>query len=63
MSNHVELIRRVMGEYLEMPGLRLTEPQARRLCGMQPETCTEVLNALVQQQFLTRTPDGAFVRQ
>ncbi|HEV8601364.1 MAG TPA: hypothetical protein VGQ87_02075 [Patescibacteria group bacterium] len=63
MSNHVELIRRVKGEFFEMPGLRLTEPQARRLWGMQPDICTAVLNALVQQQFLQRTPDGAFVRQ
>lgn len=62
MSNHTELISRIKGEFFEMPGLRLTEPQARRLWGVQQDTCTQVLNALVQERFLQRTSDGAFSR-
>src|SRR5262245_25358211 len=33
---HDDVLRRVQGEYLEMPGLRLTEAQARRLWGLDP---------------------------
>jgi hypothetical protein len=45
-----------------MPGLRLTEPQARRLWSLEPSTCREVLCELVDNGFLLRTRDGAFVR-
>jgi hypothetical protein len=63
MSNHGELINRIKGEYSEMPGLRLTVAQARRLWGMSSDDCDRVLDALVNQRFLQRTSDGAFVRQ
>jgi hypothetical protein len=52
----------VQGEFLEMPGLRLTEPQARRLWGLDHAACTALLNALVDANFLFRTRDGAFMR-
>jgi len=55
-------LRRVRGEYLEMPGLRLTAPQAQRLWGMDREACQALLGALVDAKFLYRTPDGAFIR-
>jgi hypothetical protein len=57
-----EIIRRVQCEFLEMPGLRLTEPQARRLWGLDPISCTALLDALVDARFLLRTRDGAFMR-
>ena len=38
-----EVIRRVQGEFLEMPGLRLTEPQARRLWGLDAASCSDLL--------------------
>jgi hypothetical protein len=56
------LLRRVRGEYLEMPGLRLTTAQAQRLWTVDGTTCESVLNALVEAKFLARTRDGAFVR-
>ena len=59
---HDDIIRRVRGEFLEMPGLRLTEPQARRLWALDPSLCHDVLDALVSTGFLLRTRDGAFVR-
>lgn len=58
-----EVLRRVQGEFLEMPGLRLTEPQARRLWGLDPASCSALLGALVDAKFLFRTRDGAFMRQ
>ena len=57
-----EVLRRVQGEFLEMPGLRLTEPQARRLWGLDSVSCEALLDALVDAKFLFRTRDGAFMR-
>ena len=57
-----ETLRRVQGEYLEMPGLRLTEPQARRLWGLDHDFCEALLQTLVDANFLFRTRDGAFMR-
>jgi hypothetical protein len=57
-----EVLRRVKGEFLEMPGLRLTEAQARRLWGLDRESCAALLSALVDANFLFRTRDGAFMR-
>ena len=53
---------RVQGEFLEMPGLRLTEPQARRLWGLDAPACAALLGALVEAKFLYRTRDGAFMK-
>jgi hypothetical protein len=57
-----EVLRRVQGEFLEMPGLRLTEAQARRLWGLDEASCEALLGALVDEKFLFRTRDGAFMR-
>ena len=57
-----DVLRRVQGEFLEMPGLRLTEPQARRLWGLDAASCGALLGALVDAHFLFRTRDGAFMR-
>ena len=64
-STHVvpeALFRRIQGEFLEMPGLRLTEPQARRLWGLDAAVCSALLDRLVASNFLLRTRDGAFMR-
>lgn len=45
-----------------MPGLRLTEPQARRLWNLDQQSCESLLGALVEEHFLFRTRDGAFMR-
>ena len=57
-----EVLRRVQGEFLEMPGLRLTTPQARRLWGLDAASCDALLGALVDAKFLFQTRDGAFMR-
>ena len=57
-----DVVRRVKGEFLEMPGLRLTEPQARRLWGLDAASCGALLKALIEAKFLFRTRDGAFMR-
>ena len=60
MTNN--LLQRVQGEFLEMPGLRLTPAQAARLWGLDSQTCTDVLAALVGERFLTCAGDGRYAR-
>jgi hypothetical protein len=57
-----ELLCRIRGEYLEMPGLQLSVPQARRLFGLDAETGDAVLAALVDAKFLSQTHKGMFER-
>ena len=57
-----QIVRRVRGEYLEMPGLSLTEKQAERLWGLDREACIQVLAALTEARFLCRKPDGRYAR-
>jgi DNA-binding IclR family transcriptional regulator len=51
----------VLAEYREMPGLCLTAQQACRLWQIDPATCTRILEGLVEERFLRRTPAGAFI--
>lgn len=57
------LLLRVRGEYLEMPGLRLTLPQAARLWGLDQGLALALLEALVEAGFLARTSDGRYCRR
>ncbi len=56
------LVRRVRSEFLEMPGLHLTFPQAQRLWGMERELCERVIHALIGDAFLRRTSSGVIMR-
>jgi hypothetical protein len=59
---HEDIVRLVKKEFLEMPGLRLTESQARKLWTLEPSLCSAVMTELVDNGFLLRTPQGTFVR-
>jgi hypothetical protein len=56
-----DLLDRLRAEYLEMPGLRLTRKQLERLCGVERTECQAVLDALVDEKFLSAT-DGYYAR-
>jgi hypothetical protein len=56
-----QLLARIRGEFREMPGLRLTLLQARRLLGLDLPTCSAALAVLRDAGFLRTTYDGAFV--
>jgi hypothetical protein len=56
------LLRRVRSEYLEMPGLKLTEAQARRLWSLDRDTCRLVMAILIERGFLRRSARGTYVR-
>ncbi len=55
------ILQGVRGQFLEMPGLKLTLAQAQRLWGMDRATCEAVIEELTASGFLTRARDGAFV--
>ena len=56
------MLRRICGEYLEMPGLRLTLQQAQRLWGLDEETCAWSLRFLVDAKFLVQINNQIFAR-
>jgi hypothetical protein len=54
-------LRLIQAEYLEMPGLNLTQSQIRRLWTLESHMCDVVLDALVAAAFLKKTIRGAYV--
>ena len=56
------LLRRVRAEFVEMPGLSLTEGQASRLWQVDPLTAADLLRRLVEARFLARTGAGHYRR-
>jgi hypothetical protein len=55
------LRRRAEAEYLEMPGLKLTAAQASRFWHLDAASSTMLLDAMVDDGFLFRARDGAYV--
>lgn len=55
-------LRRAEAEFLEMPGLQITEAQAARLWGADSDICRAVLSMLVEKRFLVRTPRSTYTR-
>ena len=53
---------RIRDEFGALPGLSLTSEQARLVFDLDRDTCDAILDALVTEGFLARTPTGAFRR-
>jgi phosphoribosyl-dephospho-CoA transferase len=51
---------RILAEYREMPGLRLTLRQAARLWALDTVDCHAILDALVAAGSLRRSPKGEY---
>jgi|GEM_PF-3531718 len=56
-----QILARIRSEYREMPGLRLTVLQARRLWDLDILTCSAALSSLTSAGFLSMTRDGAYI--
>lgn len=56
------IVERARGEYLEMPGLSLTERQAQRLWQLEENACRMLFASLVESGFLRQTSHGEYVR-
>jgi hypothetical protein len=54
---------RIQTEYVEMPGLKLTLPQAGRLFGLPVHVCNDALTILLAGGFLLQMADGSFIYQ
>ena len=54
---------RIRAEFEEMPCLRVTLPEARRLFGLADPTVAWVLRQLAREGFLDRTERGEYVRR
>ena len=52
---------RIRGEYMEMPGLKLTVAQAARLWHLDQPSIEQLLNVLVADGLLHRTTAGAYL--
>lgn len=60
---HEDAIRRILHEYLALPGLSLTPSQMKRLLALDEDACREVLAALVDTGYVIhRSADGRCVR-
>ena len=54
---------RIQIEFIEMPDLKLTLAQIRRLCDLTDDVCMPAVVALQESGFLWRAADGRFVRR
>jgi hypothetical protein len=60
--DQLQILRRVRGEFREMPGMRLTLEQAMRLWSLNRETCASVLDELMASRFIERDVNGRYKR-
>ena len=60
--NLADVVQRIEAEYREMPGLSVTEAQARRLWGLDEATCRRALDTLLRRGILRRTRRESYVR-
>ena len=54
---------RIQTEYIEMPDLKLTAAQVRRLCGLRPDVCDAAIRVLIASGFLRQTANGSLMRR
>jgi hypothetical protein len=59
-ESHATELNRIKAEYLEMPGLCLTPEQMQRLWRLDGDLCHALIDALVADRFLRRTPRGCY---
>ena len=59
-STDREWSQRILAEYREMPGRRLTLRQAARLWALDTVDCQAILDALVAAGSLRRSPKGEY---
>jgi len=57
-----DIARMIEAEFDEMPGMRLTYPQVRRLWNLSDRECIFVLDHLCQLGHLARDSSGRYLR-
>jgi len=61
-ARRLALVRRIVAEFDDMPGLALTIGQASRFLGIDQTACTRILEALRADGTLRCTPHNLYVR-
>jgi hypothetical protein len=61
LMDATELVRRIRGIFLEVPGTRLSVVQAARLAGIEPSVCRQILDSLTEWHFLKLSTDDTFM--
>jgi predicted transcriptional regulator of viral defense system len=56
-------VNRIRAEFEEMPSLRVTLSEARRLFGLPDPAASWVLRRLAREGFLVRTARGQYIRR
>jgi hypothetical protein len=59
----VNIVRLIDAEFDEMPGMRLTDAQVRRLWHLSHAECSEALNHLCEAERLARDDAGRYLRR
>jgi hypothetical protein len=57
-----DVLNQLRAEFIEMPGMRLQVKQVQRLCGIEQMMCQQVLDSLLESNFLCLKPDGHYAR-
>jgi hypothetical protein len=58
----LETLVKMQTEWIEMPRLKITRRQARRLWNLSEDACDTAFATLIRKGFLVQAPDGAYVR-
>jgi hypothetical protein len=61
-GNIRQITGRIDAHFRELPGLRLTEAQVRRLCNLSDDECEAALEAMLNGGDLTRDSSGHYTR-
>ena len=56
------VVKRILAEFEEMPGMALTPRQAAKLFGLDSERCRILLDVLVDSAYLRETQGGLITR-
>jgi two-component system cell cycle response regulator DivK len=57
-----DALRKIRGDYLKIPGLRMTAREGARFWNLDARICERLLESLMEEGFLTRTGDGRYKR-
>jgi hypothetical protein len=60
-TDQAQWLRRIQSEYREIPGLKLTMPQAQRLWGLDGHVCEALFEVLIASRFLRKTSAQSFI--
>jgi hypothetical protein len=61
-ARRAALVRRILAEFEDMPGMALSLKQAGRFLGVDEKACARILTALTREGSLRRNPNLQYVR-